>query len=177
MIELSASQPFGGLHLPVSHGATRLSAMVPARMTMITPLPGKTEALAKMLGEFPAPGEVLEADLRLVWAGREQALAFGEGLPDGLEDCASLNDQSDGWAGVMLEGEDAQAVLARLVAMELRELPAPSSARTLLGHLPLLLVKESETEFQLWTYRSMAGSLINELDHAMRGVAARRAVT
>lgn len=177
MIELSASQPFAGLHLPFSHGATRLSAIVPARMTMIAPFPGKTEALVKLLGGFPAPGEVFEPHLRLVWAGREQALAFGEGLPDGLETCASLNDQSDSWAGAILEGEDAKAVLARLVAMDLRALPAPSSARTMLGHLPLLLVKESEAEFQLWTYRSMAGSLKNDLDQAMRSVAARRAVT
>lgn len=176
MIELSASDPFAGLHLPLVHGAARLDSVPPVRITAIAPLPGQTEALACALGGFPAPGEVLDTTLRLVWVGRGQAFAFGEGLPEGLERHAALSDQSDGWAGAQLEGADAQAVLARLVAMDLRALAVPSSVRTLLGHLPLLLVKQSETAFDLWTYRSMAGSLSHELDRAMRMVAARRAL-
>lgn len=176
MIELASYSPFAAMRLPLAHGATRLSAIGPQRVTAISPYPGQTEAVAALLGGFPAPGEVRADMLRLVWAGHGTALAFGEDLPAGLGEVAALVDQSDGWAGVVLEGEDAQAVLARLVAIDLRALPAPASVRSLLGHLPLLMVKESAARFEIWSYRSMAGSLVHELERAMRNVAARRSV-
>jgi sarcosine oxidase subunit gamma len=164
------------MRLPLVHGVTRMSTIGPRRVTAISPYPGQSEAVAAVSGGFPAPGEVRGGALRLVWAGHAMALAFGEGLPEGLGQVAAVVDQSDGWAGVTLEGEGAQAVLARLVAIDLRALPAPASARGLLGHLPLLLIKESATRFEIWSYRSMAGSLVHELEAAMRNVAARRSV-
>ncbi len=177
MIELSPTGAFGVLRLPLEQGETRLSAIAPPRITAIAPYPGQMNALSRRLGAFPAPGEVHDGQLRLVWSGREMAFAFGEGLPEGLEDFAALCDQSDAWAGLALVGQDAQAVLARLVALDLRALAAPSSARALMGHLPLLLIKESDTRFDLWTFRSMADSLVHEMEAAMRGVAARRAIS
>lgn len=176
MIELASYSPFAAMRLPLVHGATRLSAIGPQRVTAILPYPGQTEAVAIVLDGFPAPGEVREGALCLVWAGHAMAFAFGEGLPEELGKVAAVVDQSDGWAGLVLEGEDAEAVLARLVAMDLRALPAPASARSLLGHLPLLLIKQSAARFEIWSYRSMAASLVHELEGAMRNVAARRSI-
>lgn len=175
MAELDPTTPFAGLRLPLSHGQARLSAITPGRITAIAPWPGRTGALRAALGDFPGPGKAVTlAGLRLVWAGRDMAFAFGDTLPEGLQDHAALTDQSDAWAGLALEGASAQDVLARLIAIDLRALPAPATARTLLAHLPLLLERTGETRFQLWSYRSMAASLVEELERAMRNVAARK---
>jgi sarcosine oxidase subunit gamma len=162
--------------MPEMPGSSRLEALPPVRILSIAPYPGQDGATARRLGAFPAPGEIHAlGDSRLVWAGRGMAFLFapGEGQGDGLANVAAVTDQSDGWAGLRLSGPDAAEVLARLVPLDLAQMPARSSARSLLNHLPLLLIREDDS-FELWSYRSMAGTLLHEVATAMRGVAARR---
>jgi sarcosine oxidase subunit gamma len=171
---LRETSPVAGLPLPLELGAARLTALPMGTLHAIAPWPGAERAVADRLGGFPEPGQVIDtASGRLAWSGRAAALLFGA-APD-LAGLAAVTDQSDGWAGVRLDGADAVAVLARLVPLDLAALVPPAAARSQLNHLPLLLVHPAPEMFELWSYRSMAGTLVHELEAAMRGVAARRA--
>ena len=176
MHDLTPTEPFAETSLPVALGEIRAEALPAARIFSIMPYPGDEAGTARHLGAFPAPGEVCDVGgARLVWAGRGTAFLFDpdKAPDDGLAALAAVADQSDGWAGLRLAGQDAEEVLARLVPLDLSRMPARSSARSLLNHLPLLLIREGDG-FELWSYRSMAGTLVHEVLAAMRGVAARR---
>lgn len=176
MADLRETSPFAGLDLPLARAEARLSALPMGRITAIAPFPGAEGAVAERLGGFPGPGQVIDSAAgRLVWAGRAAAFLFAP-APD-LGDLAAVTDQSDGWAGLRLEGADAAAVLARLVPLDLGVMAAPACARSQLNHLPLLLIHPAPEAYELWSYRSMARTLVHELVAAMAGVAARRART
>jgi len=178
--ELRTRAPFEDLALPLALGAARLAAMPMGRILSVAPYPGCEAGVADRLGGFPTPGVVhsLEAG-RLVWAGRDQAFLFDAGggeadWPERLAGLAAVTDQSDGWAGSQLSGADADEVLARLVPLDLSSLSSGRSARSLLNHMPLLLIR-NEAGLELWSFRSMAGTMLHEVATAMRAVAARRA--
>ncbi len=180
MAELQTCAPFDGLTLPLALGAARIEAVPMGRILSVAPYPGCEAGVADRLGGFPAPGEIhATGEVRLVWAGRDQAFLFdaGGGEADWFERLAGLaavTDQSDGWAGLRISGADAAEVLARLVPLDLAAMPAGHSARSLLNHMPLLLIRD-ETGFEIWSFRSMAGTMLHEISSAMRAVAARRA--
>jgi len=174
--ELRDLAPQAGLTLPVEAGACRLSALPAGPIVAIAPYPGRRGDVAARMGGFPDPGQVLDLPAgRLVWAGRESAFLFGT-APD-LAGVAAQTEQSDGWCGLRLEGADAAEVLARLVAVDLAPLAVPSAARAQLNHMPLLLVRGGDSLWDLWSYRSMAGTMVHELGAAMAGLAARRGLT
>ncbi|MCC6002624.1 MAG: sarcosine oxidase subunit gamma [Pararhodobacter sp.] len=184
MAESGTTNPADGLGLPLDHGACRLSALSCGPAWLVAPFPGQEgacgAALAPLGLDFPAPGQVLaEKGARIVWAGRAQALLFDADPPGALTRHAAVTDQADGWARLMLQGADAQTVLARLVPLDLHAgaFPPGRAARTLLGHHPLLLIRDTENAFEIMTYRSMAGSAVHELQEAMRSVAARAALS
>lgn len=136
---------------------------------------GVPAALAPLGLSFPEPGRVSAAgDLRLVWTGRDQAMLVGAPPPEGLR--AALTDQSDGWVCLALTGPGAEAVLARLVPLDLRAaaFPPGRAARSGLNHMPLILWREGDG-FRLMTFRSMARTAWAEIADAMRHLAARRA--
>ena len=175
MADLTPTPAFAGLTLPVRHGGCTLSALPLGPLTAIAPYPGQAAAVAARLGGFPEPGQVIATPAgRLAWAGRAAAFLFGS-APD-LGGLAAVTDQSDGWAGLRLEGFDGLAVLSRLVPVDLATLQPPASLRSQLNHLPLLLIHAGPAVWELWSYRSMAGTLHHELVQAMAGVAARRAL-
>ena len=95
----------------------------------------------------------------------------------GLDGLAALADQTDAWAGLALAGPDAEAVLARLVPLDLapQAFPEGAAARSMLRHLPLLIVRGAEG-FELLVPRSSAATAVREVGEAMRGVAARAAL-
>jgi len=124
---------------------------------------------------FPAPGETGAADgAQLAWWGQGMAMLIG--ADPGEVRGAALVDQSGGWACFELSGEGAEAVLARLVPLDLAAMEEGAVARSLLNHMPLALIRMAGS-FRLFTFRSMAGTAREELTRAMRGVAAREAVT
>ncbi len=69
-------------------------------------------------------------------------------------------------------------MLARLVPLDLAgaAFPAGTAARSLLRHVPLLIVA-GEAGFELLVPRSYARTAVEELGAAMRGVEARAALT
>jgi sarcosine oxidase subunit gamma len=169
------------MSLPFRLGETMLEALPEGRILSVAPYPGHEAETAARLGAFPAPGECLAlGGGRLVWAGRAMAFLFDpddpqeeESLAGRLTGLAAVTDQSDGWAGLRLSGADAPDVLARLVPLDLALMPEGASARSLLNHAPLLLIRRDDS-FEIWSFRSMAGTILHEVETAMRAVAARR---
>lgn len=174
MADLGETPPFAGLHLPLALGLARAEALPMAQVHAIAPYPGRMAEVAARLGGFPAPGQLIRLPAgRMAWAGRETAFLWG--TPPELDGLAAVTDQSDGWAGLRLSGADAAEVLARLVPIDLAGLAPPAAIRSMLNHLPLLLLQPAVEDYELWSYRSMAGTLVHEVAAAMRGLAARRA--
>lgn len=166
--------------LPVAAGGVSLSELPPARITSVAPLAGKDRAVAtalKALGlGWPAPGRsVTKGAAGCLWTGRGQAFLIGAD-PDGLSAIAALTDQSDGWARMRLSGPGAEAVLARLVPLDLRvaAFPVGAVARTGLNHMMTVLSRAEAESFDILVFRSMAASAVHEVQQAMAAVAARQ---
>jgi len=168
--------------LPVATQDVTLGELPFACITSVAPFDGQQDAVAaalKALGlGWPGPGQSVRAGgSACLWTGRGQAFVIGA-APEGLAGIAALTDQSDGWARMQLDGPGAEAVLARLVALDLRPAAFPEGAvaRTGLNHIPSVILREGPGAFQIMVFRSMAGSAIEELQRAMKAVAARAAI-
>lgn len=158
-----------------------LEPLVLGPVAAILPFSGREAALdgvlrARGLG-FPGPGCSLEvADTRIVWSGRAAALMIGAPAPALAE--AAVIDQTDGWAGMGLSGPGAEAVLARLVPLDLRTaaFPEGATARSLLGHVQVLILRRAGG-FELLVPASYGRFAWHEVEKALRGVAARDSAT
>ncbi|MFD0979623.1 sarcosine oxidase subunit gamma [Tropicimonas aquimaris] len=178
MIRLAAETPLGGLC--VSHGDLTLTELPAVRLTLLAPWPGEARAMSHALQAahgvyFPEPGETLEnGGTRILWAGRAQALLAGPAPAKELSHHGAVVDQTEGWAGIRLEGADAALVLARLCPLDLRgkAFQAGRTARSLLGHMNAQITAV-DGGFELLVMRSMARTAATEIEHAMRNVAAR----
>lgn len=178
MPSLIEKTPCDGL-LPKIAGGVTLSELPFARVTSVAPLRGKTRALGaalKAMGlAWPEPGRSHRAEAAaILWSGMEQAFLVGAD-PEPLQGLAALTDQSDGWARMRLKGEAAEAVLARLVPLDLRAAVFAEGqvARSALNHMMLHLARPGPDSFDLMVFRSMAASAVHELVVAMEAVAAR----
>ncbi len=179
MANLIERSPCEGL-LPVTAGTVTLTEARPGPITSVSPLKGRERAVSaalKPLGlSFPGPGVALSSGVvSCVWTGRGQAFLLGAPAPADLAGIAALADQSDGWAVMRLEGEGVEAVLARLVPVDLRAAVFLKGrcVRSTLGHLPLILTRLGDDSFDLMVFRSMAATAVHEVQDAMRAVAAR----
>lgn len=178
--DLTAQSPCAGL-LPKTIAGCRLEESIPGCITSLMPYDGQTAALSKALGAahgmaFPKPNRATgKAGARCLWTGRGQAFLMGPRPDAGLAEFAALTDQSDAWAVVTLDGDAAETVLARLTPLDLRRsrFRRGHTARTLLGHMTGSLTRTGDMAFQIMVFRSMAQTLVHELDTAMSSVAAR----
>jgi heterotetrameric sarcosine oxidase gamma subunit len=161
---------------PHEGGGARLSLVDPGPITLIALYPGQRVDVAGM--GFPVPGQaILPGDASLVWTGRAQAFLIGAPAPELPWDAAAVTDQTDGWACLTLTGQGAEAVLARLVALDLRVsvFPPGTAARSTLNHLPMVLWRDN-AGFRMLFYRSMARTAWHELTDAMARVQARAGI-
>ncbi|HSF64110.1 MAG TPA: sarcosine oxidase subunit gamma [Paracoccaceae bacterium] len=179
MPELIARAPLGS-PAPLTLGTVTLAEADLGPITAIAPFPGQGAAVDRALKPlgltFPAPNaSASRGDARLLWTGREQAFLIGAAPPNGLEGVAAVTDQSDGWAALHLHGPGAEAVLMRLVPLDLRALAFPPGrcTRAGLNHLPMVLWRPSLDAFTILVFRSMARTAWHELETAMTGLAAR----
>ncbi|GIT89968.1 hypothetical protein JANAI62_05480 [Jannaschia pagri] len=167
MTDLTAHDPAEDL-LPLHHGDVRLSTYRPEAITSLMPLRGAAIAI-------PDPGRA-EAMLGglLLWSGRNQGMLLGP--PPANLDKVAMTDQSDAWTILRLEGPGVDQVLSRLTPLDLN--PAifkpGRTARSLLGHMNALFHRRDAEIFDIWVFRSMAGSAIHDIERAMRGLAARQ---
>ncbi|MGX9349779.1 sarcosine oxidase subunit gamma [Shimia sp. W99] len=182
MAELLAKSPCEGL-LPKEVDGLTLSEATRATMTSLSPYRGQEAALSDVLKTehgmaLPRPNRSAGKEgARAVWFGQRQVMLIGPDPALSLADHAALTDQSDAWAVVLLEGEGAEDVLARLVPLDLRRehFKKGHTARSQLQHMMVSITRVGDARFQIMAFRSMAKTLVHELEIAMIGVAARRA--
>ncbi|WP_299349733.1 sarcosine oxidase subunit gamma [uncultured Shimia sp.] len=182
MADLIAKSPCAGL-LPVTHGDVTLSEMDMTRMTSIAPFKGQDKAVSATLKDahgmaLPAANRATGKEgSRAVWFGQGQALLIGPEPVAALAEHAAITDQSDGWAAVRLEGAGAEDVLARLVPVDLRKsnFKRGHTARSQLMHIMVSITRVGDNAFLILAFRSMAKTLVHDLETAMQGVAARAA--
>ncbi|WP_163849393.1 sarcosine oxidase subunit gamma [Pseudooceanicola aestuarii] len=170
-------------------GETTLTALPMTRLTALMPSPslssvagGGGPALAGALREagldLPAPGSTHRGDMaEVLWFARNQWLVIGA-CPEGLDEHAALTDLSDGWAMLALDGPDARATLARLTSLDLRAgaFADGATARTELRHMMAAITRTGPQRFRVMVFRSMAETAWHDLETALRGAAARRAL-
>ena len=180
MAKLIATTPCAGL-LPLTIGSVTLTEVDAGRVTLIAPLAGAqkatSEALKAAVGVgFPAPNRTLGTGPRMVWCGMGQALLMGVDCPD-LPTAATV-DHSDAWAIVRIDGADAAAVLARLTPIDLRDgqFKRGHTARTLLAHMTVSITRVGASAYEVMAMRSMAGTLVHDLEQAAKNMAARAAL-
>jgi heterotetrameric sarcosine oxidase gamma subunit len=174
-----------------AHGLTPVTltdvALHEAEMTAIwsiAPYRGQERTVAAHLEKtfglgFPPPGALLSnGAVSIAWSGYDQAFLIGAAPDPGLVAHAALSDQSDAWARLVLSGPLARAALARLVPLDLSPaaFPVGAAARSMLGHMNMLIVQAEEGVFTLMVYRSMTGTAVHELSRVMRMVCARTAI-
>ncbi len=181
MAELIATGPLDGIHAaeaPFEAAGCTLDTLALGPVAAVMPLPGAAadadSALRAAGLGLSDPGRLIEGPegARVAWAGRETVFLIGMQAPD--LPGASVVDLTDGWVGLSLAGPGAVEVLARLVPIDLRHAAFPDgrAARTLLGHIQVLILKRAG-RFEILLTRSYARTAWHEIVTAMRAVAAR----
>ena len=179
MLELIAKSPLASL-LPISCGSVSLSEDVVGCISLIASKKGQEAQLSGVLKAahgmaLPATNRVTgRVCARCVWFGQQYLLMGPEPDPS-LNSVARLTDVSDGYAVVLAQGSEIEHVLARLVPVDVSRAvyKRGQTARTLIQHINGSLSRVSETAFQIIVFRSMALTLIHDIERAMQSVAAR----
>lgn len=179
MVNLIAKPPCEGL-LPVSAGSCSLTELKPPAITSITPQKGREKQVSAALKSthgmgMPAPNCATGKEgARCIWFGQGQTILVGP-APGTIKN-AALSDQSDGWAVMRLQGSDAEAVLARLLPIDLGvvNFKRGHTARTLINHMATSITRTGANAFDIMVFRSMAGTAVHELHAAMKSVAAQK---
>lgn len=177
MVKLLPLTPCGHL-LPKQAGDAVMREVTLDRIYSIAPFAGQTKAVSAALKDqigigLPAIGRAISnRRARLQWFGHGTWLVTAAARLDGM---AAVTDQSDAWAILRIEGAAVEHVLARLVPLDLRagSFKSGHTARTMLGHMSVAITRVGEQAFEVMAMRSMAGTLVHELETAMQGVAAR----
>lgn len=177
MGKLEPVSPCAGL-LPLTVGALTVAEAEVGAITSVTPFEGASKAaMERALGlAFPPPNQTAgDAARRIVWVGQGEALLIGPAPDPALSAHAAVVDQSDAWAIVTLSGAGGDAALARLVPVDLRlrAFPVGATIRSRLGHMNASITRTGEDVFLIAVFRSMAATLVHDLETALAAVAAR----
>lgn len=170
MVELLANPAFGDKG-PEQIGGVVLTPLEEAPVTSIAPFKGQDVTLPL---PFPAPNShASDGTARILWAGRGRALLIGVAAPD-LAGRAAVVDQTGAEAVLRVTGDDAEAVLARLVPIDLRAAAFSEGAlaRTMVAHMTASVLRVPDG-YELRVMRSMAGTLWHDVSQAARLYAAR----
>lgn len=179
MVELIAKTPLDDM-APVTIGTVTLAEVDLGTLTSIAPY-----ADAKIAEPFkaahgmawPAPNRATgKVGARAIWFARDMVLLAGPKPDLALADHAALTDQSDAWTAVTLSGDDVESVLARLVPLDLSaaQFKRGHTARSQIQHMAGSITRIGNDTFLLMVFRSMAGTLLQDLERAMASVAVRR---
>ncbi|MEM9581032.1 MAG: sarcosine oxidase subunit gamma [Pseudomonadota bacterium] len=175
MVDLTATPPITQ-GLPKTIGAATLTLAQPDVMWSVAPFRGRDAAVAKALGDLPAPNRSKSrGGTEITWFSRGEFMVIGT-VPDaGLAKDAALTDQSDAWCVLELKGAGAEDVLARLAPVDLRQRTVKRGhcLRTQLNHMGVHITRTGNEAFRLMCFRSMAGTMVHELTDAMDALRAR----
>lgn len=180
MVELVAKSPCAGM-LPLQVGTVKACEVDLGIMTCLMPFGGQGAALSKALKSahgMAMPGAMRttgKESARAIWFGKDQVLLLGFEPDAALSQWGAVSDQSDAWACLEITGGGAEAVLQRLVPLDLRaeQFRVGHTARTLIQHMNGSITRLGAERFLVMVFRSMAASLVHDLKGAMETVAAR----
>ena len=179
MVDLIAATPLGGM-TDKTIGTVTVSEVDLGTLTSVAPFKGRDISAAFKDAQgmaWPAPGRATGKDgARAIWFGREMVMLAGPEPDAALNAYAALTLQSDAWACVTVSGADAEDVLARLVPLDLSAgvFKRGHTARTMIQHMNGSVTRIGADTFLLMVFRSMADTLLHDLERAMESVAARR---
>ncbi len=180
MAELNAKTPLDDF-APMTVGTVTLEETDLGILTSVAPFRDRAKAVADRVKDghgiaWPANGRATGKDgARAIWFGRDMVLLAGPTPDPGLAHDAAVTDQSDAWTAVTLSGADAEDVLARLVPMDLSvaTFKRGHTARTQIQHMNGSVTRVGADRFLILVFRSMAGTLLHDLQRAMESIAAR----
>jgi len=166
--------------LPIRYGDISLSLAPTGTIFSIMPFKGKTRRTASKLKnilniDLPQPNlRASSGEIIIYSVGLDQWFITSPNtfeLFSLLSDVAAITNQSDGWVKVLLTDSPDKDVLARLCPVQ----PVVEQVvRTkFAGMMSIVCFTESGAE--LFFMRSMIETAINEIDIAMKSVAAQRA--
>lgn len=181
MADLIAQTPLDG-RAAKTIGTVTLAEVDLGTLTSIAPFAGQTNAIGAAFKaahgmDWPAPLRATGRNgARAIWFGKDMVLLAGPAADPGLATYAALTDQSDAWTAVQVSGQDAEQVLARLVPVDVSAagFRAGHTARTQIQHMNGSITRTGADSFLLMVFRSMAGTLVHDIERAMESVAARR---
>lgn len=179
MDKLQASQVWDGL-LPMEIGAVRVAAYDLGVLTSLSPY-GDVAPVTEILQSahamaLPQAGSATGKEgARCIWFGIREVLLAGPHPDPRLAEHAAVVDVSDGWVGVTIDGSVGVDVLARLVPVDLRAhvFKRGHTLRTQVGHMNASITRLGPDRLLVLVFRSMAGTLVTELRHALEAVHAR----
>ncbi len=152
------------ISLAVSHGNT--DAFSETFETTFGKAPPKASKLVTLKDGFAM---LSGADQYLILLNGEN-INVDQELTKLFSDTAYATLQTDGWASLKLTGPQVYDVLERFIALDLRNASTHYAARTMAHHMAVIVMKFSETEFQLLTPRSSALSFLEALSHTIDNV-------
>lgn len=174
MVDLISILPLGGTSPRVARiGAITLSEG--AGFSLVTLSPGSR--LPHPFGiSLPDPGRMATPEAMAVWCSgsREWMCLARDGrdlaadLAHKAEGCA-ITDQSDAWAMFGIDaGERADAVLERLVNLDLQVLTSGAAVVTRIAQLRAILLREDGGVLTLLSPRPAAGTMWDFLEKTLR---------
>jgi sarcosine oxidase subunit gamma len=180
VVDLKPITPLNSI-VPLTIGTVTFGEIDAGPLTSVSPYNGQSKKLSEALKTahgmaMPAPNRTTGKEgARALWFGREQALLMGFEPDKALEKHAALTDQSDAWAVAYLKGAQASDVLARLTPIDLRDshFKRGHTARSDLMHMNASITRTGADSYMIMVFRSMAQTLLHDIQTAMEGVAAR----
>ena len=180
VVDLKPKTPLDNM-VPLTIGTVTFAEIDAGSLTTVSPFLGQagnlSDALKSVHGmTLPGPNRATGKDgARVIWFGRDQALLIGPPPHHTLAKHAALTDQTDAWATTTLTGAQATDVLARLTPLDLRDahFKRGHTARSDLMHMNASITRLGTDTFMIMVFRSMAQTLLHDIQTAMEGVAAR----
>lgn len=134
--------------------------------------------LAKLIG-CAAPGVSGFAGdpITAFWTGPDQWMVeapfesheeLAHQVKDSVGDTASVSEQTDAWTRFDLSGDNVQAVLELLCALDARQMAEGDVARSSIHHLGCFVLCRAPGHYSLYGPRSSAGSLHHAIVAAMK---------
>ena len=181
MAELIAKTACADL-LPLEFVGLTLTEVVEDNVTVIAPYKDQHKAVSDLLQKthgFGLPAVNRSSGKeggRAIWFSQGQWMVLGPALVLKLSKIAAVVDQSDAWTIVRLEGAAAEDVLARLVPVNLSRsaFKRGHTVRSSLYHMMASITRIGNNTFQIIVFRSMAETLVHDLNVAMKSVLARQ---